>query len=78
MSRRHYDFFPSSEDTQQQQEQDRDFHRAEYDLERLLVKVETGMAVSEDVDEIRTIMRMMGINVNAKKPKEANRGYQDE
>ena len=51
---------------QQQQEQDRDFHRAEYDLERLLVKVETGMAVSEDVDEIRKLIKMIG-GINAKR-----------
>ena len=42
------------------QEQDRDFHRAECDLERLLVKVETGMAVVDDVNEIRSLMKMIG------------------
>ena len=42
------------------QEQDRDFHRASADLERLLVKVETGMAVRDDVDEIRKIIKMIG------------------
>lgn len=42
------------------QEQDRDFHRAECDLEKLLVKVETGMAVVEDVKEIRSLIKMIG------------------
>ena len=42
------------------QEQDRAFHRAECDLERLLVKVETGMAVVDDVNEILSLIKMIG------------------
>lgn len=65
------------DDFQAAQEQDRDFHRAECDLERLLEKVETGMAVVDDVKEIRSIVKMLGFNVNAVKPKETKSGDQN-
>lgn len=44
---------------QQESEQSRDYHRAESDLDRLLAKVETGMAGKPDAQEIREIINFL-------------------
>jgi hypothetical protein len=51
-------------DMRAEQEQARDYHRAKHDLDHLFVKMETGMATVEDVNEARKLVNFLtGANI---------------
>lgn len=52
-------------DMRAEQEQSRDYHRAESDIERFLVRVETGMATLGDVQAARSALRFLGVLTGA-------------
>lgn len=51
------------------QEQDRDYHRAQVEVESFLEKVEHGDATVEDVEEVKGALRFFGLELQG-----ANRG----